>query len=335
MRNIINLCNRAVCIALTLFFIFSPVGCQKSTREALEPLLELTLAIDPTLYTGLIAVADEKGFFKQEGVNVKMNLHPSGLDAMKGMIRGEAQVATVSDIAFAIHMNENPSLRIIASIGTSVGSQIVGRKDRNIHEPSDLIGKRIGYSPGTGSDYHFHAFLLTNHISINDITAVAIPPARQAEAVLTGEIDAVSAFDTYSFVVRKGLGDNAVAWDSQNRLAYQWLLTANESSTKSPEAIKRLLKALIRAEDFILTNKDETKAIISRKWNLSPEYISYGWSRSRLDVSLNQSIITSIQSYVKWDMVRKGKPANPPDVLQRLYTGALNEINPKLVTIFR
>ena len=101
------------------------------------------------------------------------------------MMGGEAQVATVSDIAFALTMNEDPSLRIIASIGTSVGSQIVARKDRNIHEPADLTGKRIGYSPGTASDYFLHSFLLTNHISQKDITVVAIPPARQVEAIVS------------------------------------------------------------------------------------------------------------------------------------------------------
>jgi NitT/TauT family transport system substrate-binding protein len=323
-------------MALILGVILGAVGCQrKGEREAQSAPLELTLAIEPTPYAGLIAVADEKGFFKQAGVKVKMNLHPSGLDSLKAMMRGEAQIATISDIAFALKMNEDPSLRIIASIGTSVGSRIVARRDRNIREPSDLKGKKIGYSPGTSSDYFFHSFLLTNHLLLKEVKAVAIPPARQAEAVITGEVDAVSAFDTYSFVAKEGLGENAVSWDSQNKLSYQWLLAARESFTRSPEATKRLLKALIKAEAFILTNQDETKDIIARKWNFSPEYVRYSWERIRMDVSFNQSIITALQNYVRWQMDREGKTGDSPDVLSYLYTGPLDEIDPKSVTIFR
>lgn len=326
----------ALYIALILVVIPAAVGCQqKAEHEAQKAPLELTVAIQAAPYSGLIAVAEEKGFFKQAGVAVEIKLYPSGLDSLKAIWRGDAQIATITDIAFAGKMDEDPSLRIIASIGLSVGNQIVARKDRNIHEPADLVGKRIGYSPSTSSDYFLYAFLLINHLSPNDITAVAIPAARQAEAVVTGEIDAVSAFEVYAFVAKEQLGENAVSWDSQNNLAYQWLLVTRESSTQSPEAIKRLLKALIEAEDFILTNKDETRDIIARKWNLSRELIRQSWSQTRLSVSFNQSIITSLQNYAKWEMDKAGRIGDPPDVLNYLYTGALDEIDPRLVSIFR
>ncbi len=334
MRTIMTVGKPAVYLALILVMILA-VGCRQKAERVQNQPLKLTLAVNPSLYSGLIAVADEKGFFKQAGVEVTTNLYPSGLDALKAMQKGEAQVATVADIAFALTMNGDPSLRIIASIGLSKGSQIVARQDRNIHEPSDLKGKKIGYSPKTASDYFLYAFLLTNHLSPKDIRAVAIPPARQAEAVVSGEIDAVSAFDIYAVTAKKQLGANAVFWDTQNNLEYQWLLVAGESSTRSPEAIKRLLKAFIKAEAFILAHADETKEIIARKWNFSPEYISQAWNRTRMNVSFNQSIITSLQNYAKWQMDKEGKTGAPPDVLNYLYTGALDEIDHKLVTIFR
>src|SRR5208337_5590903 len=103
----------------------------------------------------------------------------------------------------------------------------------------------------------------------------------------------------------------------------------------SPEAIKRLLKALIMAEDFTMANEDEAKSIISKKWSFSPAYILQAWAQTRLDVSFNQSMITSLKNYVRWNMDRKGKTGDLPDVLSFLYTGALDEINPRLVTIFR
>ncbi|RJR40920.1 MAG: ABC transporter substrate-binding protein [Desulfobacteraceae bacterium] len=323
-------------LSLMIVPIFWSSGCrQRIEPESQSPTLKLTLALQPSPTSGLIAIADERGFFKNRGVEVKIGLYPSGLDSLKAVMRGEAQLATVADIAFAGKMFEDPSLRIIASIGATVGNQVVARRDRSIQQPSDLKGKRIGYSPGTSSHYFLHAFLLTNHVSRNEITTVAIPPEKQVESVVTGEVDAVSAFDVYAFDIERRLGKNALSWDSQNNLDYQWLLAARENATRSPEAIKRFLGALVMAEAFILKNGDEAKAIISRKWDIDPGYVSHSWHQTRLFVSFNRSIITSLRNYVRWEIQRKGKTEDPPDVLNYLHTAALKEIDPRLVTIFR
>jgi NitT/TauT family transport system substrate-binding protein len=315
-------------------FIFFIAGCQAKTEDPQSALAKLTLAVDPTLYAGLIAVADQKGFDRQEGVEITINYYSSGLESMNAMIKGEAQIATVSDIAFALRMKDDASLRVIASIGESTGSKIVARKDRNINEPADLAGKKIGYSPGTASEYYVNAFLITHRVSRQNITLVAIPPAKQAEAVINGEIDAVSAFDTYSFKAIKVLGENAVSWESQNKVSYQWLLVTKEGSIQ-PAMIKGFLKALIEAENFVLTHTDEAKSIISRKWELDPEYVLHSWPHSRLTISFNQAIITALQNYAKWQMDREGRRDTLPDVLSFLYTDALLDLNPKRVTIYR
>jgi ABC-type nitrate/sulfonate/bicarbonate transport system substrate-binding protein len=320
--------------ALIIAFVFFITGCQSKMEEPKTTPLKLTISVDPTLYAGLIAIADQKDFDSEEGLEVTINYYSSGLEAMNAMIKGDAHIATVSDIAFALKMKDDPSLRIIASIGESTGSKIVARKDRNIHEPEDLAGKMIGYSPGTATEYHVHSFLITNRILRKNVNLIPIPPAKQAEAVINGEIDAVSAFDTYSFKAIKALGDNAVSWESQNKVSYQWLLVTKEGSIQTP-AVKRLLKALIKAEDYALKNPDEAKSIISQKWKLDPEYVFYSWKNSRLTVTFNQAIITALQNYARWKMEMEGKKEVLPDIFSFLNFEALEDINPKLVTVYR
>ncbi|MHB8898461.1 MAG: ABC transporter substrate-binding protein [Thermoguttaceae bacterium] len=324
------------CIALSMVLVLMSTGCRQEAQLEVQSVpLPITLACQPAPYSGLIAVADEKGFFKKAGIEVTLNLYPSGSESLQAMMRGEARVATAADIAFASKMEADPSLRVLASIGASTGSQIVARKDRSIHEPAGLKGKRIGYSPDTVSAYFLDSFLLTNHILRSDVTLVAIPPARQVEAIVSGEVDAVSAFDVYAYVAKKKLGGNAAAWDSQNTLDYQWLLVTKESETQAPEAVKRLLKALILAEEFAIDHADETRSIISRKWKIDPEYVDHSWSQTRLFVSLNQSIITALQSYVKWKMDSEGTTGDPPDIVSYVQTGPLEAVDPRLVTLFR
>jgi ABC-type nitrate/sulfonate/bicarbonate transport system substrate-binding protein len=323
-------------LALILVAILVFSGCQTGVeRGAQDPPLKLSIAVRPAPDSGLIAIADEKGYFNEAGMEVSTRLYPSGLLALEAVVRGEAQMATVADVAFVPKMLESQPVRVVASIGFSTGSQIVARKDRSIQEPSDLKGKRIGFSPDTTSDYFLYTFLLTENISPTGITAVPIPPGMQTEALVKGDVDAVSAFDVYAFEAKKRLGENAVSWDCQNNLGYQWLLAAGESLTHSPEPIKRFLRALMKAESFLLANEAEAKSIIVRKWSLDPEFVRLWWSEIRLNVSFNQSIITSLSNYGRWKMNKEGKSETPPDVLDFIYTGALDEVAPRVVTIFR
>jgi len=91
----------------------------------------------------------------------------------------------------------------------------VARKDRNIQNPSDLKGKKIGFSAGTVSDYFLYAFLMTENIPPKDVMLVDIPADRQVEAIVKGDVDAVSAFEIFAFEAEKLLGENAVSWTSR------------------------------------------------------------------------------------------------------------------------
>lgn len=321
---------------VALCFLLGGTGCRRGGETDFQGTpRELIVAVQPAPYSGLIAVADEEGFFQKAGLEVKVKEFPSGLEALQAVVRGEAQVATVADIAFATTMKDEPSLRVLAAIGASTGSRIVGRRDRNIHEPVDLAGKRIGYSPGTSSHYFLHSFLLMHRIPEKGVTLVAIPPSRQVEALTSGEVDAVSSFDVFAHESKKQLGEKAVAWDAQNKLAYQWLLVTKESEATSAEGVQRLLRALVMAEEFAVNHGEETRSILVRNWNLDPDYVRDSWQQIRLFVSFNQSIVTALQSYVKWAMANDGRVGQPPDVLDYLDSGPLEGVDPKLVTVFR
>jgi NitT/TauT family transport system substrate-binding protein len=323
-------------LALLLAVFLVVCTCQpRGEREAQGPPLKISLALVPFSYSGLIAIAEDKGFFRESGLEVSTKEYPSGLAAVEALCRGEAQLATGADIVMATKTSENPSLRVVASIGSSNTNEIVARKDRSIREPSDLKGKRIGFSLGTGSEYYLTTFLLANAIPLNAVTAVNIPPARIAAAVVDGEVDAISSWDVNVYDARKRLGDNAVSWPAQNYLEWYWLLIAKAELTHSPEPIKRFLRALDKAEHYILANEEEAKSIISHRWGLEPEFIRQVWDKTRLNITLNQSMVISMENVAKWKLNKDGKVAEVPNFLDYIYTDALDAVDPKAVTIFR
>lgn len=320
-------------ISLILVGVTFP-GCQPAARETKTP-LKITAAVRPSLDSGLIAIADEKGYFKEAGVDVTLKFYPAGAIALDVMCKGEAQLSTVADIAFAAKLLDEKSIRAIAAIGYSTGSQVVARKDRGILKPSDLKGKKIGYVPETTSQYFLHTFLIAENVSPSLVKAVALSAGDQAQALIDGNVDAVSAFDVFAFEAVKRLGNNVVSWDCQKNLGYQWILAADQSVIQNPEPARRVLKALIQAEKFVLANEDEAKTIIVRRLGLDPDVADQGWPKVRLSVSFNQSVLTSLRDFVRWKMRMDKKEGAPPEVLDFIYTGALDEVLPGSVTVLR
>ena len=52
-------------------------------------------------------------------------------------------------------------------------------------------------------------------------------------------------------------------------------------------------------------------------------------------MTLNQSLLTSLENFAKWRMSKEGKAGEIPNFLNYIYSGALEEIDPKAVTIFK
>ena len=320
-------------LLVVLLFLW---GCQPGAGSAPEgPQQKLTLAVSPATYSVLIAIADTKGYFTAAGLDASIKRYPSGRQALEAVARGEAQVATVADIAFAAQAIETPSLRVLASIATTNGSRIVARRDRDIRNPADLRGKKVGFTADTVSDYFLYAFLLTENIAPEDVLRVNVPANRQTEIVVNGEVDAVSAFEIFAFEATQRLGENAVVWESQNNLDYHWLLATTAEVTRSPEPLKRLVKALITAEDFVRADGEEARRILVRQWDFKPDFLQDSWTRTRVSVSFGQSIVTSLQNYFRWEKRKQGHSETPVDVMDFLYTGILDEVAPRKVTVFK
>ena len=106
-------------------------------------------------------------------------------------------------------------------------------------------------------------------------------------------------------------------------------------TSEPADSAKRLLKALVLAEEFVVNHQEQTKSIIARKWDMDAELINETWHGTRLFVSFSQSIVTALQNYSKWARDQEGKTGEPPNVWTYLDLGPLEQLDPQLVTVFR
>ncbi|MGY2876154.1 NitT/TauT family transport system substrate-binding protein [Marmoricola sp. URHA0025 HA25] len=133
-----------------------------------------------------VYVAQERGYFKDEGVNVKL-IDNAGANAVPMLASGQADLA-FSGVAAALALGQQKPAKVVLSmLGGFSAAAIVGRND--IHGVTDLKGKKLG-TPGTGttSDAYAHIYNKRLHLGA-DIVPFTTPVALVA-AVKSGQVDA-------------------------------------------------------------------------------------------------------------------------------------------------
>lgn len=121
-------------------------------KKAVNP-ERITLAVAAQPISVPVYVAYEKGFFKDEDLQVSLPSFSAGKDALALVLQGKADFCTVADTPIVFAAMKGKSFYIIATMAeTTKYMKIVGRQDRGIRSARDLVGKRIGVTLGTNAN---------------------------------------------------------------------------------------------------------------------------------------------------------------------------------------
>ncbi len=297
----------------------------------------ITIAYAPFESTALFWIAEDRGFFKDNNLNVTIRKYDSGAAALDGISNGDADIAVgTSEFPFVRNAFQKENIRIIANIDKGDFIYIVGRKDGGIGNVSDLKGKKVGTTFGTAAQFYLGRFLDLHGMNMQDITLVEVKtPEEWVNAVVTGDIDAVVTAQPYANSAKDRLGTNAIFWQAQSNQPVNGLVISTDDwVTRHPELAGRFLISLIKAEDYANTHPEEAKAIVQKRLNLSDAYIETVWKQNQFSVSLDQSLFTAMEDEGRWMIANNLTTANTiPDYRDYIYTAGLEEAKPETVNI--
>ena len=153
----------------------------------------ITLADLPLESSALVYVAQDKGYFAANGLEVKFKNYDTGVAAGNAVLAGEADIANMTEFVMVRNALDQTQLRIVGSMNRGLPMSLVGLKSRGITTVSSLAGKRIGLTRGTITEFYLGRFLDLHAMSIKDVTLVDLPPAQWQGALASGAVDAASA----------------------------------------------------------------------------------------------------------------------------------------------
>lgn len=299
---------------------------------------KITIAFSTLPYAALAQIAQVRGFYRQEGLDVTPQLHSHGKLALEAVLAGKADFATVAETPIMLAAMNGGDLSILATIHVSKKNHaIVARKDRGIVAPGDLKGRRIGATLGTSGDFYLDAFLLAREIPRKDVEVVDLKPQEIAPAFMKGDVDAVAAWAPFLMQTQKEAGELGVSfYDDDIYMLMFNVVSTREYAAKNRERVRKMLRALLRAEEFALRNPTEAQRLVADFNDIDPVTMEQIWSFSTFRVTLDQALVLALEDESRWAIQnRLTSRKTIPNYLDFIHLDALHSVKPAAVGILR
>ena len=250
-----------------------------------------------TMASAPIFVAEAKGFWQQENLNVEVIPFLSGRLALDGLVGGAVDAATVVDFSTVLAAFQNQKVKIIKTISTSENHvNLLARKDRGILKPRDLDGKKIAVSSGTSGEYFLNRFLENYNISKSNVMIVNLNPPDMVAAISRKDVDAIVTWQPYIYNAKNMLGNNAIVFSSKGLYNHPFnVVVLEESLNTQAEAQKKLISGLKKAEKFMKENKTESIEIVAKRLGMNSKDIGNLWGNYSFNVNIDSNIVNSFE----------------------------------------
>jgi len=297
----------------------------------------LVVGMESTAVNSLIYLAQDQGYFEENGLNVVVKDYPSGRSAVDGLLAGEVDVATAAEFVLVTHALLGTDISTFGSIDEFLHIYLVAARNRGVEEPPDLRGKRIGLPLGTAAEFSLGRYLELHGMANDEVHLVDTPPAGLADALEAGELDAVVTWRPFVNAIEDRLGDGVVRWQVQNQqAAYCLAIAGSQWLGENPHLVGRFLRSLLLAEEYRAANPHDARASMQITLGYSEAYMDTVWPEHHLVVSLDQSLVAAMQDEARW-LMSKGltQAEETPDFWQFIRAEELSVLRPDAVDLIR
>jgi NitT/TauT family transport system substrate-binding protein len=197
-------------------------------------------------------VAQAKGFFKEEGLEVEFIQINPRLGAM-AVLNGDVTFTTSFVSTFRGIVQGLPMKTVLVLLKKGVYYLMV--RPEVIKDIQDLKGKKLGVTAVNGGDHIIGRELLR--------MKGVDPNLVQAKAVITGAVQAVSVPPPYDLTLQK-MGLKAISGPPEIGVPSSGLFASDKLIKENPQILRRTIRAALRANRFIDENREETIRIMTK-----------------------------------------------------------------------
>src|SRR4029077_2657151 len=213
-------------------------------------------------------VAASKGFFREEGLEVELIQVSPRLGAL-AVMNGDVAFTTSFTSTFRGILQGVPLKLILVALKKGMYFLVVRPEIKDVQ---DLKGKKLGVATIRGTDQLVAEELLRSkglNPALVQQLVIGETPLR-AQALVAGVVQVVSLSPPHDLMLQQ-MGYKILAGPPELGLPASGLFTSDRLLKENPLAIKRTLRAIIKANRFISNNRQETIAVMLKRLPQSQE----------------------------------------------------------------
>lgn len=214
---------------------------------------------------GPIILAEELGYFADEGLAVEVVAPADPSDPPKMVAAGRADLAIAYQPQLHLQVEEGlPLVRVGTLIATPLNCLLV-LEDGPIKSTADLKGRKIGFSVAGVEEALLSAILGRHGIALSEVELVNVNWSL-SPALMSGQVDAViGAYRNFELnqMVIEGVPGRCFFVEEEGVPAYDELIYVANPATMDADRIRRFLHATERAVQYILNHPQEAWEIFA------------------------------------------------------------------------
>jgi NitT/TauT family transport system substrate-binding protein len=220
------------------------------------------------------AICLEKGFFKQEGLDITGVISSEGGGTtVRNMIAGGAVYSEMNPAAFISAVQQGAKLRMISdNVPLIAGMVWAVKPDSPIKTLADIKGHKLGYTnPKSTSQGLSYGLLQAAHLTVQDVELVKTGGFGEGVAAVDlGIIDIAPVPDTVWLRSQGKLRAIAASEDVLPALSNVVGVATIAATETQGDKLRAILRARRNAVRFMYAHPDEAADIAARAYRLDP-----------------------------------------------------------------
>ncbi|MEL6522747.1 MAG: ABC transporter substrate-binding protein [Pseudomonadota bacterium] len=295
---------------------------------------EITIGTAPNLQTLPIVVAQAEGYFEEEGIELETVKFTSGRRALEALIGGQLDVAFMAEYPVSIASLREQPFGTFTTLSRYTANRMISKGSIGFEDPSSLAGKKIGTTMGSNTEFFTEALLEKFEV---EAEVINVAPPDIVPALARGDIDAGIMFPDFYPAAEKALGDDYREYRSDAYIAWFVLSATPEMLNDRPEDLQAIVRALIKAEDYIKSNPDGAMEALAAATEglLSLDLIKAKFPEAEYEIGLANGLLDILEVQANWVVDKGMVEAEPSRDLVKGYlaTGPLEAVDPARITL--
>ncbi len=220
-------------------------------------------------------VANEKGYFKDEGLDVQTKSFSSPGDPLVPLLSGDLDAAlSTADSVLTVLDKAPGQLKVVYLTDTSSGADAIIAK-KSVADIKSMKGRKVAATLGQCNQLLLEKALEKAGLTDNDIELTNMNPDDAGAAFAAGKLDAAVTWEPWITKV-SGEKTGHVIFSSKEtpNLILDILAISAKTADKKPDETRAFIRGLNRGYEFVKQHPDEACAIAGKVLEQKPDEVA-------------------------------------------------------------